>query len=70
LENPEDDIDNSRVSFGNIVRFEFKDKRIHAQFAVGAIRKSYAAPDYIGEINSEVEFSKGKFTLNKLSFQS
>lgn len=40
-----------------------------ARFALGAIRKSYASPDFIGEINSEVEFDSGVFTLKNLSFQ-
>ncbi|EMS73935.1 hypothetical protein [Ruminiclostridium cellobioparum] len=69
LANTEDDIDNDNIGFGNMVGFEFKDKKILARFALGAIRKSYASPDFIGEINSEVEFDSGVFTLKNLSFQ-
>lgn len=69
LANTVDDIDNNNIIFGNIAGFEFKDKKIQAQFALGAIRKSYASPDFIGEINSEVDFAKGGFTLKNLSFQ-
>ena len=69
LANTEDDIDNNNIVFGNIVGFEIKDKKILARFALGAIRKSYASPDFIGEINSEVDFDSGVFTLKNLSFQ-
>ena len=69
LENSEDDINNKNISFENIVRFEFEEGRIKAQFALGALRKSYAAPDFIGEINSEVKYDKGCFLLQNLSFQ-
>ncbi|OPX46292.1 hypothetical protein CLHUN_01080 [Ruminiclostridium hungatei] len=69
LENPTDDIDNENIVFGNIVRFEFKDKKITAQFALGAIRKSYASPDFIGELNTEVVFKAGNFKLENITFQ-
>ncbi len=69
LENPTDDIDNLNIAFGNIVRFEFKDKRILAQFALGAIRKSYASPDFIGELNAEVSYYNGRFELNNITFK-
>ncbi len=70
LENSDDDIDNKNMSFENIVVFEFDKGKIRARFALGALRKSYVCPDFIGEIKSEVKFDKGCFLLKNLSFQS
>ncbi len=69
LENSEDDIDNKNISLEDIVRFEFEKGKIKAQFALGALRKSYFGPDFIGEINAEVKYDKGGFLLQNLSFQ-
>ncbi len=69
LENSEDDIDNKNISFENIVRFEFEEGKIKAQFALGAHRKSYVGPDFIGEINAIVKYDKGCFLLQNLNFQ-
>ncbi|MDF2988716.1 MAG: hypothetical protein K0R50_4226 [Eubacterium sp.] len=70
LDNPVNDIDNKNIVFSNIVRFEFKDKKLTGRFALGLVRKSYASPDFVGEITSEIQYNKGIFTLKNLNFES
>lgn len=56
------------ISFGDIVDFQAKDKKLTVQFALGVAIDSFATPAFIGDIYADVNYNAGKFTMSNLRF--
>lgn len=69
LQSMSDQIIVKGINFGNIIYFEAKDEKLTAQFAFGVTTESFASPEFIGDIKSDVKYSEGKFTLENLRFE-
>lgn len=55
---------------GDIVRFNFKDNSIRAEFEIAAKHKEWIVPHYFGSIYADCVFEDNTFTLTNFSFVS
>lgn len=59
---------NDKIFFGNVVHFNTDGNKILAEFGAGITSVKYPAPNYIGYLNAEVEYSKGTYKLKNYQF--
>jgi hypothetical protein len=58
-----------QLVFGNIVRFEHEGKQLKAQFGAEIIFEKAIVPQSIGQVNADVSYKEGKFTLSHFTFE-
>ncbi|MDP4182311.1 MAG: hypothetical protein Q8942_14630 [Bacillota bacterium] len=60
----------SKPIYGDIAHFNIEGNKITADFALGICNNLHAEPVYVGDVNADVSFARGKFTLRNLYFKA
>lgn len=56
------------VCFGDIVYFYSKNNKLSAKFAFGIMSDKFVTPFFIGNVNVDIQYSKGSFKMTNASF--
>lgn len=61
---------NQEVYYGDVINFEIIGDKIIAELALGISYKEISFPEYIGQINVDLEYNDGVYSFGNISFMS